>query len=354
VMHACRRRTIARMAGRRLGYVPALDGLRGLAIALVVGRHYFLTPLGGGGAGVNLFFVLSGFLITTLLLEEHAASGGISLARFYERRARRLLPALAVMLAGYLVGAAALGGFATGARAVLAGGFYTANFVEAFWPSLMGRQPIGPLWSLALEEQFYLIWPVALLILLRLRARPRRIRAGLVGLILAGCTWRIWLTIHHAVAQRIMTSPDSHADALLTGVLVAYILQKRRRRNELIAMFALLLFALVAYVGPIEAVNGPAVDIASAGLVVFAVQERSWLGWVLSRRPLVRLGVISYSLYLWHMVVLSWFHGADRLAAVIVSVSIASLSYRFVEQPFRRRRLERGRQPRPAIARIAS
>src|SRR5690348_1727140 len=94
---------------QRIGYVPALDGLRGVAILLVVGRHYFNTPGGGGAIGVGLFFVLSGFLITTLLLEEHARTGGIRLRAFYTRRARRLVPALVVMLAGYLVGAALQG-----------------------------------------------------------------------------------------------------------------------------------------------------------------------------------------------------------------------------------------------------
>ena len=166
---------------RRLGHVPALDGLRGLAILLVIGGHYFLMPRGGGGTGVGLFFVLSGFLITTLLLEEHAATGRIRLGAFYVRRARRLLPGLALLLASYLVGAIVEGRARVALRAIAAGGFYTANIAQAYWPHLMGREPIGPLWSLAEEEQFYLVWPALLILLLAWKLRERYL-AALCGL----------------------------------------------------------------------------------------------------------------------------------------------------------------------------
>jgi len=319
----------------RLGYVPALDGVRGVAILLVIGRHYWLTPHGGGGAGVNLFFVLSGFLITTLLIEEHVAHGRVSLRGFYQRRARRLLPALAVTLAGYLVVSSLAGDGAEAGRAVLAGGFYTANIVEAFWPHLMAGQPIGPLWSLSLEEQFYLLWPVALIGVYRLRPGMRTVIVGLAGMIAADWGWRIWLAVHGAGETRLMTSPDTHADALLTGVLLAFILRERRRFDEGLAVVALFVFGTVAFFGPVEAINGPWVDLGAAGIIVFAVQDGSWLSRTLSWSPLVWFGGISYSLYLWHMLALDWFGGEGRWSALIAAVGIAWLSTSFVERPFR-------------------
>jgi peptidoglycan/LPS O-acetylase OafA/YrhL len=326
-------------AGRqRLGYVPALDGLRGIAILLVIGRHYWHIPHGGGGAGVNLFFVLSGFLITTLLLEERAATGRISLSGFYHRRARRLLPALAVLLVGYLAGAAAKGGFHEAGRAALAGAFYTANIAQAYWPHLIGGQPIGVLWSLSLEEQFYLVWPILLIAALRLGMGRRTIMALVAMLIVAGWGWRVWLTVQGASEARILASPDSHADALLAGVLLAFVLFVPRKRDEGLAVIALFLFGTVAVLGPIEALNGPWVDIGAFGVIFFAIQDGSWLGRALSWRPLVEIGLISYSLYLWHGVVLSWFGGSNRPIALAVAVAVAWLSYRFVERPFRRAR----------------
>ena len=114
----------------RLGYVPALDGLRGVAILLVLAGHYTGKPAGAGGIGVGLFFVLSGFLITTLLLEELAAKGQLSLRGFYLRRARRLFPALAVLLAVYLVVLGIRG--QNGLPTVILGGLYIGNIVQAF------------------------------------------------------------------------------------------------------------------------------------------------------------------------------------------------------------------------------
>jgi peptidoglycan/LPS O-acetylase OafA/YrhL len=161
----------------RLGHVPALDGIRGLAIALVVSMHAFGFPA-GGFIGVDLFFVLSGFLITTLLLEEVEATGRISLRDFYERRVRRLLPALLVLLIVYSVVEAARG------RSVLpavAGLFYFSNFSNFLHLTAWRTNALDHLWSLAEEEQFYLVWPPILILLVRWR----RLLAPLLLLVLA-------------------------------------------------------------------------------------------------------------------------------------------------------------------------
>src|SRR5436305_8467288 len=199
----------------KLGHVPALDGLRGIAIAIVVGYHAFGFPL-GGWLGVDLFFVLSGFLITTLLLEEQAATGTVRLRAFYARRARRLLPALAVLLAAYVAISAVRG--VDGLAVVARWGFYTGNVYEAFVPGaslhLVG---LNHLWSLAQEEQFYLLWPAALL--LALKARRPAVVLGTIALALM--IYRLALADGGASDARIYFAPDTNVDGLLLGAAFA-------------------------------------------------------------------------------------------------------------------------------------
>ena len=158
----------------RLGHLRALDGLRGIAILGVIGMHLFNEP-SGGFYGVDLFFVLSGFLITTLLLEEWDKTGGVSLPGFYRRRAYRLLPALFTVLALWvIVTRASPRGFEQAA----AGGFYIANIVNALGSNLLGGTPLVVFWSLAQEEQFYLLWPLVLILLLKRGMPESRIAKG--------------------------------------------------------------------------------------------------------------------------------------------------------------------------------
>ena len=162
----------------RLGHVPALDGLRGVAVAAVVAYHAFGWPR-GGWIGVHLFFVLSGFLITTLLLEGRSRS----LRDFYARRARRLLPALVALLLAYMAIAALRGG--NGLGAVARYGAYTGNAYEAFRPGASERlDGLNHLWSLAQEEQFYLVWPALLLLVRKARRQARILVAAAIALML--------------------------------------------------------------------------------------------------------------------------------------------------------------------------
>lgn len=335
---------MGRAAGR-LGHVPALDGLRGIAIALVVGYHAFGFPL-GGWLGVDLFFVLSGFLITTLLLEERAATGKIRLRGFYARRARRLLPALAVLLLGYLCIAAARG--ADGLGAVARWGFYTGNVYEAFWPGA-GDHVVGlnHLWSLAQEEQFYLVWPAALLP----ARRARRPVLVLVALATALVVYRLVLADAGASAARIYFAPDTNVDGLLFGSALAY--QRLRApfavpRPALAAAVAVgvVAAALVPSTARLDATVLPLAELASVVLIAAAVG-----GTLRLPRPLVWLGGISYSLYLWHFVVLWALHFRHALLAVAISVAAAYASTTWIERPFRRKAaITRGP---PAAARAA-
>jgi peptidoglycan/LPS O-acetylase OafA/YrhL len=328
---------------RRLSYLPALDGLRGVAILLVVGYHYFGLPL-GGNQGVDLFFVLSGFLITTLLLEEREA-GRISLRCFYTRRARRLFPALAVLLAAFLL----LGG---GLKLAAAGGLYTGNVMLAFgWFPGLRSAPIGPLWSLAQEEQFYLVWPLIIIVLGR---RRLPLIFGALLILLAG--YRIGVYFSGASFDRIYYGADLHSDGLVAGALLAAL--RHRRRSFAVPEWvgqlggAVLLGAVIVRLDTAEwqTFSLPIVDLACVALVAAAVSQTE-MARTLSTRWLVWTGTISYSLYLWHDLVRSEIH--ERALAIAVSFFVAWLSYRFVEQPFRRRRsagLERADSLSPAKA----
>src|SRR5437588_243135 len=207
----------------RLGHVAALDGLRGVAILLVVSVHFTGVPK-GGGLGVDLFFVLSGFLITTLLLEERERDGRIRIRAFYERRARRLLPALAVLLLAFLVIDAAQG--RNGLSQVAVYGLYAGNAYEAFVSSV-STPSLGlvHLWSLAQEEQFYLLWPLGFLLAVRSR-RPARWLAALFALLVC---YRIALVAHGAPMYRIDRGPDTQSEPLVAGCLIAFVRHRGRR-----------------------------------------------------------------------------------------------------------------------------
>jgi peptidoglycan/LPS O-acetylase OafA/YrhL len=308
-----------------LGHVRALDGIRGLAIAGVLADHFLGLP--GGSYGVDLFFVLSGFLITTLLLEEHD-QGGISLRRFYERRARRLLPGLGALLLG--VGIICAVDPVRDVELLLAGGLYVSNFARVLDPALMDASPFGHLWSLATEEQFYVLWPPLLIILLRRRARVLR---GLLLLFVALVGYRILVAALGGGANRIWFAPDTHADGLVLGCVIAYL----RRRGLVVrpwcgylALGAFAALCVTAAPGRSEPYLLGLVEVAAAVAILAAPGMRA-----LALAPLVWLGMISYSVYLWQQPVAALGQSPLGLPFAIL---LGLLSYRFVERPFRRRR----------------
>ena len=338
--------------GTRLGYVPAIDGLRGVAILLVVGRHAFLTPI-NGGYGVDLFFVLSGYLITTLLLEERDRSSRISLRAFYLRRTRRLMPALGFMLACYLAAMAAIGHAAVAARETAAAGFYTANIMQAWWPYVIGRSAIGPLWSLAQEEQFYLVFPVLLIAVLRWRGEAA-MRLLVMGAICSCSIERLTLFHLGAGGQRLYAGPDTHSDGLMLGALLALTLRrpaglKATRANRLLGPASLVLLGFLCLSSRFPWSEGVSfVDLAAVGLVCAAVcQPDALLTRALRWPPLVGMGKISYSLYLWNVLFLFAYHGdaagdphyrtTAAIIDVVAAVAVSWFSYRFIEQRFRHR-----------------
>ena len=325
---------------RSLGTIPALHGVRGLAILLVIGRHYH-NLLPSGGLGVDLFFVLSGFLITSLLLTEHGRRGRIDVVGFYRRRALRLLPALLGLIAVYEFFVLRFGGFGAdthGTRNALWGLSYLSNVPLALG---MDGGSLSHLWSLAQEEQFYVLWPPLLIALLAVRAPPRAVVACLVALAALLAAHR-WLLADTADLRRLWVAPDMHADALVVGCAAGYVYSYELWRRWL-QPSALVGVAACALILAFEARENRslygwplAVFIVGSGIAVLGIADRPQgrLARVLSWRPLQLLGLISYGLYLWHFPI---FMAAGATPFTLgLSLVVAAMSYRYVEAPFLR------------------
>jgi peptidoglycan/LPS O-acetylase OafA/YrhL len=335
----------------RLGYRPALDGLRAVAVIAVVLYHAWPAVAPGGFIGVDLFFVLSGFLITTILLEEHARTGTIHLPSFYARRALRLLPALAVLLvASAAIASAVAPQTAAQVRlGVLASVLYFADFLKASGAPL---SILGHTWSLAIEEQFYLVWPVALWLLLRRWDRRRALAVCLAGLVVVPLL-RVALWSAGASADRIYFAPDTRADSLLAGCALAVACQlglldrvpaMAARTAALIAPLGLA--ALVAF-GAID--SGVTVTIgftvtaalAASVIALTVVRPLTLPVRLLSLPPLVGVGRISYGVYLWHyplvLLLAAALHTVPgplvALTALPASLVAARASHLLVERP---------------------
>ena len=361
---------------QHLGHRPALDGLRAVAILLVMWQHSALlevpgaTLVEGGLLGVDVFFVLSGFLITTLLLERRTVGpGGVGLRSFYARRAVRLLPALVVFLAAHLVLVAITGDdVGRDLRTAAAALTYTTNWAPSLGWDLSVDQV--HLWTLALEEQFYLAWPLVLAVLARLR--PRLALALIGAAVVAVALRRIQLTLAFdggfpVVYQRT----DARFDALLVGCGVAVALRagvqlSRRASTALGVVGTLVLAAFVAVAdafGDLLYLGGfTAVAVAAGAIIIALLRWDTPLARGLAWSPLVGLGRLSYSLYLWHVMAYTialrlWPQpSAPRfVAAQALALLLAWVSFAGVERPLQeahrrwsdRRRTERSSLPVP-------
>jgi peptidoglycan/LPS O-acetylase OafA/YrhL len=320
-----------------LRHDPALTGVRGVAIGLVLAHH--AGWLGGGVFGVHLFFVLSGFLITSILLREQAETSTISLGRFYWRRALRLLPALVVVLVFVVLITMALRPGVVPWPALL-GLLYSSNVAKAAGYNL---SPLSHLWSLAQEEQFYLLWPPLLLVLLRHRTSALRIVGGLA---IAACLIamnRYYQLASGASAERLVSSPDTMSDPLLVGCIAGLIYTRnlfprlQAWANRMWPIPLAIVIATVVLADHRESYLQTLVpfELCVGALIVTVASSRAAaLRIALSFPALVWVGTISYGLYLWQGV----FFGLGASIAIPLAFIASLLSYRYVETPFLRRK----------------
>lgn len=360
-----------RPVDKKADYFPGLDGLRALAVVLVVAYHLGVPFASGGLLGVGVFFTLSGFLITSLLLRRHEKHGDLDLKNFWIRRFRRLLPAvvlvlIAVLAAGAVVRPEKLGAWSEQALAAL---LYVANWHtilsgRSYFEQQEGAGPLDHLWSLAVEEQFYLVWPLALLLLLtltrRLGRRPRT--AALAGVALAlGAVSMVLLAVladPTGDSTRAYEGTDTRAGGLLWGAALAFLWRPdavaRVRGAAVWAVDAVGVAGLAGILALVATTDQQtdslytwgiaALTVSTCAALLPLVHPEARLGRVLGIAPLQWIGARSYGIYLWHMPVVAFlperaFYGQPvvrGLVVVALTLVLAALSWRFVEDPIRR------------------
>ena len=372
------------VAGR---YLPALDGLRALAILGVFAYHLGYGWASGGFLGVDLFFVLSGFLITSLLVEERSGSGRLRLGAFWTRRAKRLLPALLFMLVVLSIFVAIDPG--TTALSQLRGDAIATILYFANWHLLLAHQsyftqfqapsPLQHTWSLAIEEQFYLVWPFVILGIFGIASRRRqryekdgwRIPGLVITVVGCAASFVAMAVLYDSGAgvNRVYYGTDTRAFDLLAGATAAMFAcsrpqpgKKARRTLHSLAPLCLVVLGFCWGLGGVTGSNGgdPRTFMFYGGFLVCAVAaavlisdvrqlQRGLVGRLLSLRPLRWIGKISYGLYLWHWPVIveldSQRAGLSGLSLTAVRVTatfgLATLSYYLLERPIRRVKVAR-------------
>jgi peptidoglycan/LPS O-acetylase OafA/YrhL len=394
--------------GRRLGFVPAFDGVRAVAVLLVVAYHFrhLLDPwtthyvrrpvftrlpggaphkvthlvlvlrvhpkpvLGslfpkGGSLGVDIFFVLSGFLITALLLREHATRHRISFQGFYRRRALRLLPALfffiAVQMTYSIVTHAP---WKIERAAIVSIIFYFWNWRLYFtYPAV--PKGLAHLWSLSVEEQFYMVWPVVVALFVVARRRASTVITAIAAAIAVIALWR-YVLAEHGNLLLLYFRTDVRADALLIGALTAYLWTRGYvpPRRYLVPAAWLALAFVVWCVVRFESTsrflfNGGFTAFALAvAVMLLAIVEADWLSKrALTFGPLRAVGRVSYGVYLWHFFVftivaqkMGAFSTTTRVATAVGITTVAVLfSWFVVEQPFLRRKRRMPELPAPVV-----
>ena len=322
-------------------YIPGLDGLRAIAVGTVFLCHSF-PNLSTNPVGVDIFFVLSGFLITRGLVAQRESTGRIDIRQFYIRRARRLMPALALMAGSFLIVSALGTHFRQHLIASLCAITYVMNWSRAF--HLGPADWLEHTWSLSIEEQFYLLWPLVLTAMFR-SVGIRGAAWGAGALAILSVIMRVYLFYSGADGDRIYNGFDARADCLLIGCVLALT-----RPFSLSVLAAKLWFVPVAIIGSVSLLipwstmllPSTIVAAASAWLVLILWSGKSpWLAAILEFRPVSYAGRISYGLYLWHWPVLSflWAHHFERdsigtaMIAGSLTLLAAAASFRFVEQP---------------------
>lgn len=359
-------------AAERLPYLPALDGLRAASVVAVVLYHLGGDHVIGGYLGVEVFFVVSGYLITTILLAERDGRGHVDLRRFWLRRARRLLPAVLALLIAVCVWALlfARDDVATFRGDALSSLFYVQNWWaivsdESYFAGFGRPSPLRHLWSLAIEEQFYLFWPVVVAVVLH-RLGGRRALLGISVVVIVASVFAMGALADVTALDRAYYGTDTRAFGLLIGAVLAMAwrpgpsLAERGVNVPTVALDVAAALALVALVWQFEfrsefdSFTFPWGFVWVDALTVVAIVSASTAGSVVGRAlgtpVLAAVGVRSYSIYLWHWPVFVFLRPGeelpfDGLAADVVRIGVAlalaEISFRKVEQPVRDGRAKR-------------
>jgi peptidoglycan/LPS O-acetylase OafA/YrhL/lysophospholipase L1-like esterase len=348
--------------------MPGLDGLRALAVLAVIAYHLGLGWAPGGLLGVGVFFTLSGYLITDLLLGRYDNTGRLQLADFWLRRARRLLPALFVMLVVVAAWVTLLdrSQLAPVRGAVVSSAAYVSNWWliaqhSSYFARFAPPMPLGHLWSLAVEEQFYLIWPWLLWLLLRMARKRRGLhpRLAWATLLLAFISAASMAVLYHPGYDptRVYDGTDTRAFAVLVGASLAFVWPSRLLGDDVtetarwildgigatgLVVIAVLIWRTTQYSAFLYRGGMVLLSFGTAMVVGAAASPAGRLGMVLGWRPLRWVGVRSYGIYLWHYPIIVLTTPADGRESVIrevlqvaAAVGVAALSWRFVEEPVR-------------------
>ncbi len=341
---------------RTLATEPALDGIRGIAVILVLFFHstgIIDEPppwVHGAFLGVDMFFVLSGFLITSLLLNEHHRYDRIDFRAFYERRVLRLLPALGFFLLGAVGWAIVIGESASLiATSILSTAFFFNN-LHLNWFDEPTIEATRHLWSLSVEEQFYFVWPFAMGLGLAARRRNGAVVAVIIALIALIAAYRF--NAFEADLRRIIslyTHLWSRGDSLLVGAVLAQLWIRGLIPRTGPPIVGLAGIATIGWIVANDAVSSPELyrgrytlfAVATAAVIWSTLGPKTWLSAPLRLAPLRVVGRVSYAVYLWHVVVLAavvrWAGDWPEAARVIVALggtaAIVAISWRWIEQP---------------------
>ncbi|MEY9093598.1 acyltransferase family protein [Paenibacillus sp. RC84] len=351
-------------------YMPGLDGLRAISVLAVIAYHFNLKWAKGGLLGVEVFFVLSGYLITDQLLWELKTQRKISLLHFWIRRIRRLLPAMVSMLMVVALGLILIdpSRMQTLKGDFLSSVFYVNNWYLIFhqvsyFESFGPPSPIGHLWSLSIEEQFYVIWPLLLIFLVRLLRRQGKLAVFiLLGAAVSAIAMAL-LYVPGTDPSRVYYGTDTRAFAILIGAALAVvwpswrltdrISSRARSLLDLLGAAAMLILFIMMnqtneYDSSLYPVGFLFLSVVTAVIIAVLVHPASQLGAILAAKPLSWIGKRSYSLYIWHypVIILSRPEAnvgepgfVDILLQLTLIFMLSALSYRFVEEPIRKGRL---------------
>ena len=359
----------------KIKHRPLLDGTRGVMMLVVLGYHLGgITKLPGAWVSMDFFFVLSGYLITTLLVKEYERSGGLDLRTFFRRRVRRLGPALLAVMIGVFAIAGVLGGSETFPE--LRGDGLSTLFYVANWHFIFSAQsyfasfdlsPLRHAWSLAIEEQFYLVWPLVFLALAYVTKFDRRkMLVGLGVALTSSVLWMRHLSLGTVDLSRAYYGTDTRGQGLIVGSMMALILWRDRwdaPRSRVVASWVgtaalgglvVMMFLFTDHSRAVYTNGGFLLITVTAAVFIFgcARAERGPLAWIFGNPVSRHMGFVSYSFYLWHWPIIvfmseqrmGWTPWLLDTARVAVALGLAEATYWFLEKPIHQQRWELRRQ----------